>query len=396
MKEPCSSVLAASAIALTALTGCARVSTNDARVQLEPLGPVIEPGQTASPEIYRAPRPRGEGPDGGRLAQGWAMLGREDRAAAAGSDEYAPSECAAAPGSPKGWDAVIDAIAARAANHRIVIINESHNLTRHRETTRRLLAKLRPLGFSVLAAEAFFHGPEESSPVEQQPVVAWPRLRDGGYVREPAFGRMVREAKSLHYRLAAYEEVPDFSQPEPTDPAELIARRETEQARNLAEILRRMSPDARLIVHVGYGHGAETPSSLYGQEIELMGARLHALTGIDALTISQTVCRQADGPAILAQPPPDVDPEKFDMIVAHPVERFVDHRPFWRREAGDIPIDIPATLQPSNEPLVIEAFAWGEPFEAVPVDRVFVEPGEELPLLLPPGRYRVRAVRMAD
>jgi hypothetical protein len=83
------------------------------------------------------------------------------------------------------------------------------------------------------------------------------------------------------------------------------------------------------------------------------------------------------------------------MVVSHPVEAFVDHRPRWRREAGDIPTDIPPSLRPTDEPLVIEAFAWGEPFDAVPVDRVFVEPGEDLPLLLPPGRYRVRAVRMA-
>jgi len=51
-------------------------------------------------------------------------------------------------------------------------------------------------------------------------------------------------------------------------------------------------------------------------------------------------------------------------------------------------------LRPTDEPLVIEAFAWGEPFDAVPVDRVFVEPNEATTLLLPPGRYRVRAVRL--
>ena len=84
------------------------------------------------------------------------------------------------------------------------------------------------------------------------------------------------------------------------------------------------------------------------------------------------------------------------MVVSHPVDAFDDHRPRWRRQAGDLPTSIPHSLRPVDEPLVIEAFAWDEPFEAVPVDRLYVEPGEDLSLLLPPGRYRVRAVRLAE
>jgi hypothetical protein len=94
--------------------------------------------------------------------------------------------------------------------------------------------------------------------------------------------------------------------------------------------------------------------------------------------------------------PTYVRPGQFDVIVSHPVTAFADHRPAWRLEAGDVSTPIPPSLRPTNAPLVIEAFAWGEPFEAVPVDRVFVEPGENLPLLLPPGRYRVRAVRVVQ
>jgi hypothetical protein len=323
------------------------------------------------------------------------MLGREDRAAATGSAEYKPSPCEVVPGGPRGWDAVVNAIAARAVNHRVVIVNESHQLTRHRETTRRLLAKLRPLGFTVFAAEAFNHGPD-GSPVDQQPAPAWPRMYDGSYVREPSFGRLVRQARALGYRLAAYEEIYDPAA-QPGDFEETIARRESAEARHLAAILGKMMPGERLLVHVGYGHGSEVPTQGEGgRERQMMGVRLKALTGIDPLTVAQTLCSQADGTVVLAQPPASVRPGQFDMIVSHPVEAFVDGRPRWRRDAGDIPFAIPPSLRPSDEPLVIEAFAWGEPSEAVPVDRVFVEPGEDLPLLLPPGRHRVRAVRLAQ
>jgi hypothetical protein len=41
--------------------------------------------------------------------------------------------------------------------------------------------------------------------------------------------------------------------------------------------------------------------------------------------------------------------------------------------------------------VVYEARHANEPDDAVPADRVLVDPGEDIPLLLAPGRYRVRA-----
>jgi hypothetical protein len=385
-------------VTLIALSGCAGVAAPPERVQLEVAGPPIDAPLIPLPDFYRLPPAGDESGDGGRLAQQWAMLGREDRAAASqsGSAEYIPRPCEAAPGSPSGWDAVIDAIVARAADHRVVIINESHMVTRHRETTRRLLEKLRPLGFRALAAETFNQGYGMTSPVEALPAVAWPRMIEGHYSGEPAFGRLVREAKAQGYRLAPYEVIHDPAVPPPDDPAESVVRREAAQARHLAEIVRQMRPEERLIVHAGYSHGSEVPIGFAGRDLEWMGARFKALTGIDPLTVTQVACRSAGGAVFLAAPPASLRPGQFDMVVSHPAEAFENGRPNWRREVGDEPTPIPAPLRPIGEPLVIEAFAWDEPFDAVPVDRVYVEPGEDLPLLLPPGRYRVRAVRLVQ
>src|SRR5690606_9408752 len=141
--------------------------TGGDQVQLEISGPPIDPQPdlTSSWDFYRVPRPTGDGPDGGRLAQAWAMLGREDRGAASGSDEYRPRPCEPITGASTGWDEVTDEIAARAADHRIVIINESHQVTRHRETTRMIQTRLKPRGFNVLAAEAFVHFSGPNSPI---------------------------------------------------------------------------------------------------------------------------------------------------------------------------------------------------------------------------------------
>lgn len=386
----------ASGVALLALSSCASVDTPREQVHLEVVGPAIEAPQIPLPDFYRLPQPALAGADGGSFAQKWSILGREDRGAASerGRFEYSSLECEALPDSPTGWDAVIDAIVARAADHRVVIINESHMVTRHRETTRRLLAKLRPLGFRVLAAEAFSQMTGGTPPVEQLPAAAWPRMIDGYYATEPVFGRLIREARMQGYRLAAYEEIYDPASPAASDPAARVVQRETQQARHLAEIERRMAPDERLIVHAGYSHGSEVALNYEGQDIDWMGARFKALTGIDPLTITQTSCRSTGGNAFLAVPPGQLRPGQFDMVVSHPVDTFAARRTNWRREAGDVPTAIPASLRSTDEPLLIEAFAWDEPFEAVPVDRVFVEPGEDPPLLLPPGRYRVRAVRL--
>lgn len=386
-------------LALTAiLAGCATYDP----IRLEVAGPPVPAQETRQQHIYVMPRSAQSADDGGLVAQGWSMLGREDRAAQLGQSEYVPVACGAIAGSSIGREAALDAIAARAAHHRIVIINESHVVTRHRDMTRGLLAKLHPLGFRVLAAETFYNPPAgDEAPVVRNAALPWPHRNDGTYSLDAAFGRLLRQAKALEYRLYPYEEVEDdvasAADIAPEDWPARIARRETAQARNLAAILAAMAPDERLLVHVGYSHALEVPrTEPDGITATYMAALLKQMTGLDPLTISQTNCR-GEGPAtMLVNAPAHLPPGAFDMLISHPLDRFIDHRPQWRREAGDRPVAIPPALRPTDAPLVIEAFGWDEPFDAVPFDRVLVEPGEDVPLLLPPGRYRVRAVRMAD
>lgn len=92
----------------------------------------------------------------------------------------------------------------------------------------------------------------------------------------------------------------------------------------------------RLIVYVGYSHAKKIPEG-DAPQTEWMAARLKALTGIDPLTVAQTVCRHQGDEAFLATAPAGMPSGLFDMIVSHPVERFEGARPRWRREAGDIP-----------------------------------------------------------
>ena len=63
-----------------------------------------------------------------------------------------------------------------------------------------------------------------------------------------------------------------------------------------------------------------------------------------------------------------------------------------RRALGDIDTAIPARFMGLEVPVIVEARHPDEPDLAVPEDRVLILPGEsDIPLLLPPGDYRVEA-----
>ena len=380
-------------VAALALAGCATAEA-PSPVELTVLGPPVDARVTAMPMHYEVPVLAEGEQSGGRIEQGWAYLGREDRAAKVqGSDEYLAAPCPLSENAEIGMDAALDAIAQSAADSRVVIVNESHHVTRHRDFSRRVLERLRPLGYTVFAAETFNNTHDGPDPVDDHAGLAYPHMTDGWYSAEPVFGRLVRSAREAGYRLAAYEHVGSHDGVREEDWKARVAAREQAQADNLGAILASMRPDEKLLVHVGYSHADE-------REIEdeyssiWMAARLRRLTGIDPLTIGQTICRGGGEETRLLRMPSDGS-APFDFAIDHPVESFRYGRASWRFD-GAYAVPLPLALRPDDEPLVIEAFRAGEPFDAVPEDRVYVESGENIRLALPAGRYTVRAVRLTE
>ncbi|UVI40414.1 hypothetical protein [Qipengyuania spongiae] len=352
-------------------------------VRLTVVEPPIPAAEAGLQYLFDVP---GKGKPVGPVTQQWSMLGREDRGAATRDSEYRARSCKPLVRKGANW---LGEIVARAADRRVVIVNESHTVTRHRDTIGQIIAALRPLGYSVYAAETFGNYGEPTN-IETNAELAWPHLTDGTYTNEAAFGRLIRKAKTLGYRLAAYEQKRE-QRAEPGAGLEAdIKARETAQAENLAEILATMAPDEKLIVHVGYAHASEVPLPPGGRL--WMAARLQRLTGIDPLTISQTLCSSDGGKPFLAELPDSEPKSLVDLVLSQPVASFKRSRPAWRRASGDLEVDIPEVFRAEGVPLVIEAFRTEEPFAAVPMDRIYVEPGEDIPLLLPPGDYKVRAV----
>ena len=322
--------------------------------------------------------------------QTFSLFGREDLIAAS-SDDYRPTHCTPAKDTTDPVQAIIQA----ARKTSIVIINESHERSEHRGFTTAILTPLHAEGYTTLAMEALSNPQPDTPPKFYSPFLREPGLpyltdEDGFYLGEAAFGRLGRTAKRLGYALVPYEAHHDPATATLSQ-TERIAVREEAQASALAAWVA-AHPGAKLLVHVGYHHAIEVPTA---DGLRWMATRLKAKTGIDPLTISQTTCHGGGSTPRLAALPADEPPGTFDLVVDHPTARFVRGRPAWRIAAGDTPVSIPAQLRPTTGWRVIEARPDGEPPVSVPMDRVAIRPGEDVALMLPPGRYRIRAVDVA-
>lgn len=323
----------------------------------------------------------------GQDTQTLSLFGRDDLVARVSAD-YTPTGCRPL----KGLASPDAEILKRARATSIVIINESHERTEHRGFTARLLPALRAAGYSMLAMEAF-NNPGADAPAALQPSFvrrsSLPYLEDadGYYLGEAGFGRLGRTAKSLGYAFLPYDERPmaaDAAMPI----RDQIAQREEAQASALAAWIL-ANPGRKLLVHVGYTHATEVPRADSGR---WMAARLKERTGIDPLTISQTTCRGGGNQPRLAALPSTEPMGAFDLVLDHPNARFVRGRPAWRMAAGDMPVSIPSGLRPTQGWRVIEARPEGESDASIPMDRVAVRAGEDVALMLPPGRFRLRVI----
>lgn len=305
----------------------------------------------------------------------------------------------------------VQAIVAQARTRRIVLLNEGHNMPMHRAFSQRVARELRKIGYTYLACETFETNPPQAF------AAGYPNQNGGRFTRDPVFGAWIAEAIADHWKLIAYE----ADEPPPgTAREQQPGLREEGQARKLVERIFARDKDAKVLIHVGYGHlykgSAKLPS---GAELMMMGEHLRRMTGLSALHVDQTqfyahpdeagesplyarmlakpgtaapfVLRSKLGEYAVLQGAKD----RVDMQVVFPRYAFSDRngRPGWLASlAGRTPRDIPAALLPASGRRAVLAYRAGEPADAVPADVVLVEAGKPVPkLMLPQGEYRFMA-----
>lgn len=305
--------------------------------------------------------------------QALAMLGREDRIRT-----EAPPPCILADADP------LDMIAAAARDTNIVIINEAHDAPRHRAFIADVAKRLEPLGYRTYAAETLYQ-PTESGP-------GAPRLRAGWYSAEPTFGALLRQVREANFRLVAYDQLTPTS----GDYVDDINRREAAQASNIVNRIFLQNRDEKVLIHVGWAHNKEGFESAGGgvmksRQILWMAQRIKDILGVDPLTIDQTSYAADRVGACFTDAAGAAPPMSRDLFIAYPAATYERNRPAWRRARGQVFADIPRAFRRANERVIVEARLKDDPPDAVPADRILIEPGESIPLLLEPGRYRTRA-----
>lgn len=345
------------------------------------------------------------------LTQSYLSLERETLATfdSMGQGESEPIES-----SPIDDATALEAIAAiveAAKDRRIVILNESHHMPRHRAFSARLIRELRKLGFDTFAAETFFE-------VEQTRERGWPNHDTGYYSQDPVFGELVREAIELGFQLVPYETTRHL--PPDTDARIRINTREIDQATNLMQRVFEVNPQAKLYVHVGYSHATENWRDEGGKnELAWMAARLAKLSGFDPLTIDQTIATPHSEPKFedphwrrAVEKDRVTGPTVFrasdgsyvvvgnyakcvDMQVFHPPVSEIEGRPDWLAH-GRVKLSVPAELldkAPKDAEFLLQAFFSGEDTSsAIPADQFVVAVGTTAsPFYLRPGRYTLMA-----
>lgn len=301
----------------------------------------------------------------------------------------------------------IDEIVRRARQTSIVILNEAHHSPRDRAFGLEVARALRPFGYTYLAAEAFNTGPDAAkSPAVARLAADGVVRRDTGfYTQDPVFAAYVREAVRLGYRPVAYE-----SNPAQPGYVHGIQGREDGQAKNLMAAIFAHEPRAKVLIHVGHGHVNEMPfRGDDGIEYFMMAARLKQLTGIDPLTISQTVLTDLQPAMRNAYPIAAAKAGKRDIVlfdgarplllgktpatdlqVVHPARSYRYGRPAWLAGLGGLPATIPSLLLPRAGDRLVQAFAAEAPVDAVPLDQVLVTAGRPVPKLMLPRGVPVR------
>jgi hypothetical protein len=311
---------------------------------------------------------------------------------------------------PPGTRAV-DAVAfiARAADTaRVVMVNERHHAASDRLLTLRLLPALWQRGYRYFAAEAFDW---KDTLLNRRPYAAVGVT--GGYVDEPVFGEIVREARRLGFTLVPYEMEP--SQSPPNDSLSPQQRRDLTQARNLRERIFAADPNAKVFIHAGYAHIQERPTATWFP----MASYLRELTGIDPVTVDQTVLAEASTPerehpayraamnaglvgteavVLVDRAERPIAPIRFhaaDMQAVSPRTMYTRGRPRWmtfgtRRHGVDVAVPECATRH-----CIVEVRLAGESDAAVALDRTEVR-GDTARLFIPRhSRARIQVLTPA-
>lgn len=257
----------------------------------------------------------------------------------------------------------------RAKTHKIVMVNEAHDIAQHRVLTYRLLKGLWKQGYRYFAAETL------SSSATLQIDKGFITKQVGYYTREALYANLVLTAKEIGFEIVSYDQ---------HKPSKLntIDERETNSALTLKEKVFDKDPDAKIIIHVGYSHINEE---------KWLASKLQKYTGLETLTIDQTTriersnikyehptYSRAVKNVELQEPFIFVkgneiwssDSNKWDISIFWPRTSYLNGRPKWA-SLGRVNYNVNTNDCKNSYPCMVEVFKFNRKDE-VPLDRMLI------------------------
>ncbi len=303
---------------------------------------------------------------------------------------------------PKSYGAenALSVIEREARKTRLVIWGEEHHLPQTRSLYEALLHLLWQQGYRYLSAETFA---DELMTAE----IKYPDYQAGYYLRDPVFAQAIRTAKSLGYKLIAYDT-------KERGPSADSSFRDRTQAENIKARIFDQDPQAKVFIIAGRGHASE---EIAQDGWTPMASVLKRLTGINPLTLyaarmSQRLTLEEEDPyyrfatshGLVKEPTIFVSSSEgqllgseggdLDAYIFWPRIKVKDGRPDWMvRELGRKAVKIPPQLLAGDGMRLVQAFKEGEPASAIPIDQVIVKDQRDRKvLLLPKGKFWLRTI----
>ncbi|UTX50761.1 hypothetical protein [Chryseobacterium sp. MA9] len=152
----------------------------------------------------------------------------------------------------------------KAANEKIIIINEAHHNASHRTFATSLLQGLYDRGYRYLGIETLANDSLNTD--------KYATLTSGYYSKEPEFGNFIYNALKIGFRLFSYEAEGNNKE------------REIGEAKNIFNFMQQ-NKEGKYLIYCGYQHAYE---GIHKSWEKTMAGRLSDLTGVNPFTIDQT------------------------------------------------------------------------------------------------------------
>jgi hypothetical protein len=311
----------------------------------------------------------------------------------------------------------LKSIAEVAGNQQVIMINEEHRMSAHRNLTMNLLPILYKKGFRYLALEDINSLQDTALNTRK-----YPTIFSGSYVHDPVYGELVRQALRIGFTVVGYDFAAQTGMLNNMTDSRPYARdniRDSMAAHTLINTILKKDPSAKLLVHAGRGHVGKF--NLNGAK--MMAWYFRAFTGIIPYSIDQVemspfnnpldetlIYRYAQDKYRFTEPVAfkksansfwSHAPSGYDMTIFTPAPQYSGEYVNWLLQSSkrkQVPINflkLGVSLQNNTysgkEPLTIQAYYLNENASAIPAQQILLLNGlkTKTRFLLLKGNYTV-------